>query len=130
MIIERDLEATMRDGIVLRANAYRPDREGRFPTVLVRSLYPLENEVYPEQARRLTEAGYLVVYQSVRGRYKSDGELKMGFFSGDVYDAEDGYDTVEWAAPCRGRTDGSVHTVRRMTAGHSGGWPIRGRLPW
>ena len=98
MIIERDVEATMRDGTILRADVYRPDGEGRFPTVLVRSPYRLENDLMLEHARRLTEAGYLAVLQSVRGRYKPDGELKLGFFSGEVHDTEDGYDSVEWAA--------------------------------
>ena len=32
------------------------------------------------------------------GRYQSDGEFQPGFFSADHRDAEDGYDTVEWAA--------------------------------
>ena len=36
--------------------------------------------------------------QDVRGRYASDGDFRPGFYSAENNDAEDGYDSVEWAA--------------------------------
>jgi len=88
----------MRDGVVLRADVYRPDGPGRYPVLLQRTPYSKNGENCVEQGHRLAERGYVVVQQDVRGRYRSDGEFQPGFFSADHRDAEDGYDTVEWAA--------------------------------
>ena len=98
VVIEKDIAATMRDGTVLRADAFRPDGPGRFPTLLSRTPYDKRRAKFVETGRRLAERGYLVVFQDVRGRYASDGEFWPGFFSSRHFDAEDGYDTVEWAA--------------------------------
>ncbi len=96
--VERDVGAEMRDRVVLRADVYRPDGPGRYPVLLQRTPYSKGNESCVEQGHRLAERGYVVVQQDVRGRYRSDGEFQPGFFSADHRDAEDGYDTVEWAA--------------------------------
>ena len=93
-----NLETTMRDGTVLRSDVFLPDGASPFPTLLRRTPYDKERDLTIEQATAFVQSGYAVVVQDVRGRYASDGELKMGFFSSDVHDAEDGYDTVEWAA--------------------------------
>ena len=98
VIGERNLPATMRDGTVLRADAYHPDTTVRFPTLLRRTPYDKEREATVETARKLAERGYLVVIQDLRGRFASDGEFSTGFQGSDHNDAEDGYDTVEWAA--------------------------------
>ena len=37
--IERDVQAKMRDGVILRADIYRPKAEGRFPVLLQRTPY-------------------------------------------------------------------------------------------
>ncbi len=93
-----DLEAGMRNGTVLRSDAYYPDEDKTFPVLLCRTLYEKgaakQIEIGPELASR----GYLVVMQDVRGRYASDGEFQPGFYSADHADAEDGHDTVEWVA--------------------------------
>ena len=98
VIAERDLDARMRDGTVLRADVYRPDKSGQFRVVLQRTPYDKQRDVFLTHGRRFAANGYVAVFQDVRGRYASEGELKMGFFSADHHDAEDGYDTVEWAA--------------------------------
>ncbi len=96
--VESDVGAGMRDGTVLRADVYRPDAAGRYPVLLQRTPYSKDGENCVEQGHKLAERGYVVVQQDVRGRYRSDGEFQPGFFSADHRDAEDGYDTVEWAA--------------------------------
>ena len=96
--VEADVGAEMRDGTVLRADVYRPDAPGTYPVLLQRTPYSKDGENCVEQGHRLAERGYVVVQQDVRGRYRSDGEFQPGFFSADHRDAEDGYDTVEWAA--------------------------------
>lgn len=104
LVVELDLPATMRDGTVLRANLYRPAGEGRWPVLLTRLPYgkdlPLGTSVLdPVQAAR---RGYVVIVQDVRGRFASEGEWYPY-----RHDAEDGADTVAWAAalPC---SDGQV----------------------
>ena len=99
IIVEKNVPATMRDGTVLRADIYRPDAAGKVPVLLTRTLYDkASDESTVAAANTLSERGYGVVCQDVRGRFASDGELRPGFYSADHSDTEDGYDTVEWAA--------------------------------
>ena len=98
MKVIHDLETPMRDATILRADAYLPEGPGPFPTLLRRTPYDKMSESASRHAERFAQRGYAVVVQDVRGRHASDGELEMGFFSPDVNDAEDGYDTVEWTA--------------------------------
>jgi predicted acyl esterase len=90
--VERDVSAKMRDGVALRADIYRPDADGKFPVLLQRTPYNKSgwsmNFAYLAAAR-----GYVVVIQDVRGRYTSEGDWYPF-----IHEAEDGYDTVEWAA--------------------------------
>ncbi len=93
--VDFDVPATMRDGTVLRANIFQPAEGGPYPIALTRTPYgkdfasvsPLMDSV------RLARAGYIVVIQDVRGRFTSDGQW-VAFGN----EAEDGYDSVEWAA--------------------------------
>jgi predicted acyl esterase len=50
LVVERDLPVRMRDGIVLRANVYRPLGEGPFPVVL--SVHPYGKDRVPRRRRR------------------------------------------------------------------------------
>lgn len=101
-----DVPATMRDGVVLRANVFRPDDagEGRFPVLLMRLPYgkdfPLGSSLIdPAQAAR---RGYVVVVQDVRGTFTSEGE-----FDPMRNEDADGADSVAWAAALPG-ANGSV----------------------
>lgn len=93
--VEFDVPATMRDGVVLRANIFRPADDDIYPVALARTPYGKDfASVSPLlDAIRLARAGYIVVIQDVRGRATSEGD-----WSPFRYEAEDGYDTVEWAA--------------------------------
>jgi putative CocE/NonD family hydrolase len=92
---EFDVPATMRDGVVLRANIFRPAGAGPYPVALTRTPYCKEFATVTAfaDAPRLARAGYIVVIQDVRGRFGSAGEWRP--FANE---AKDGYDTVEWAA--------------------------------
>ena len=94
LIQERNVAVGMRDGVVLRADLYRPDAQGTFPVLLQRTPYDKNNGV----AFGLTAAaqGYVVIIEDVRGRYASEGEWYP--FKNEP---KDGYDTVEWAAALR-----------------------------
>lgn len=89
--VEHGVKATMRDGIVLRADIYRPNEQGRFPVLLERTPYNKAGEV--EFGHRAAAAGYVAIIQDVRGRYTSEGEWYPF-----KHESQDGYDTVEWAA--------------------------------
>jgi putative CocE/NonD family hydrolase len=102
--VERDVPARMRDGVVLRADVYRPAEGGPFPVLVLRTPYGKQG-FHPEAYAR---AGYIVVCQDVRGRYASEGVFES-FVRPATHDAEDGYDTVEWAARLPGST-GKVGT--------------------
>jgi putative CocE/NonD family hydrolase len=58
---------------------------------------------------RYLREGYIVVCQDVRGRYASDGTWES-WLRPQTHDAEDGYDTVQWAAGLPGAT-GKVGTI-------------------
>jgi len=83
--------AKMRDGVVLRADIYRPKAEGRFPVLLTRTPYDKREEA--QFANLAAARGYVVIAQDVRGRYASEGEWYPF-----KHESQDGYDTVEWAA--------------------------------
>jgi putative CocE/NonD family hydrolase len=93
VLLETDVPAKMRDGVVLRADILRPDAPGRFPAILLRTPYGKAYEWRDSFAIRAARAGYVVVAQDVRGRYASDGVFRPYHQEG-----MDGYDTVEWVA--------------------------------
>ena len=94
---EFNVEAPMRDGVVLRANIFRPVADGPFPVLLLRTCYSKDS--LGERAYDgfdpwlLAREGFIAVIQDVRGTYCSDGDWIPG-----RREREDGYDTVEWAA--------------------------------
>lgn len=104
VIAERDVAVPMRDGVILRANVFRPDRGGPYPVLVMRTPYGKRSSGLD----RYVKAGYIVVSQDARGRYASDGRWES-FVRFKTHDAEDGYDTVEWAAKLPGST-GKVGT--------------------
>src|SRR5579862_3689765 len=89
--IERGVEAKMRDGIVLRADIYRPKVDGKYPILLQRTPYNKSGGV--SFGVRAASRGFVVVIQDVRGCYSSEGEWYT--FKNE---SNDGYDTVEWAS--------------------------------
>lgn len=63
VVIDHDVPARMRDGVVLRADVYRPPDDGTYPVLLLRQPYDKNtniNLVYADPVR-LAAAGYLVV---------------------------------------------------------------------
>ena len=106
----------MRDGTRLRADLYLPRGTGPFPTLICRTPYSKERDIHVETAEQFAERGYLAIVQDVRGRYASDGTFRPGFYSADHCDAEDGYDTVEWAAQLPW-SDGKVGTFGNSYCG-------------
>ncbi|MDY0406324.1 CocE/NonD family hydrolase [Virgibacillus sp. 179-BFC.A HS] len=96
IILEKNVACPMRDGVILRADIYRPSDNMKHPVLLTRLPYGKDDPHFSHRyldTNRLVLAGYIVIVQDVRGRFNSDGD-----FYPFRWEADDGYDTVEWAA--------------------------------
>lgn len=98
--VDRDVMVTMRDGVRLATDIYRPVENGRtlaqrVPVVLERTPYGKSQtglrHASGEVAQMFASHGYAVVYQDCRGRGKSEGKY-IKYLS----DAEDGFDCCAW----------------------------------
>ena len=94
---ERNIRVRMRDGVELSTDVVRPDADGQFPVLIMRTPYgkdwsagisggPYEHEYYAQR-------GYVVVQQDSRGRFDS-----AGVFEPFVNEGHDGAASIEWAA--------------------------------
>ena len=93
--LERDVPCRMRDGVTLFADVYRPRGEGPFPVIVMRLPYDKTqagNITYSDPSW-YARHGYIVVIQDTRGCCTAEGE-----FVPFLHEADDGYDTIEWAA--------------------------------
>lgn len=96
--VTRDIPIAMRDGALLYADLYLPEADGVYPVLLQRTPYNKTVEAWPKTNFRpspavLASHGYAVVIQDTRGRFRSEGE-----YDPFKQDAEDGFDSVQWAA--------------------------------
>ena len=94
----------MRDGVNLSANIFRPDKPGKFPVIVLRTPYGKNSPSQFGYGRYFVENGYVYIVEDSRGRHDSDGT-----FHAMHDEAEDGYDTIEWAA-AQPWSDGNVGT--------------------
>lgn len=94
IVQDTNIAVQMRDGVVLRADVWRPNGDGRFPTLVYRTPYGKHQATAAfATARKAVARGYAVVMQDVRGRYASDGD-----YLAYQQEGRDGFDTIEWAA--------------------------------
>lgn len=95
--VDRNIRVRMRDGVELSTDVVRPNADGAFPVLIMRTPYgkdwsagisggPYEHEFYAKR-------GYVIVQQDSRGRFDSGGT-----FEPFVDEAPDGWDTAAWAA--------------------------------
>jgi len=112
VIVEKDVPMRTRDGVTLRADVYRPDASGRFPVILARLPYDKNLRTRPGDIDFFVERGYVVIMQDTRGRFASDGDEYFPV----IFEAQDGYDAVEWAAALR-CADGNVGTMGQSYLG-------------
>jgi putative CocE/NonD family hydrolase len=95
---ESNLMVTMRDGVRLATDIYRPTRfgapvEDRLPVLLQRTPYDKTSPRFVEAAEFFAANGYVVVLQDHRGRYASEGE-----FTKYIGEGQDGFDTIAYLA--------------------------------
>jgi uncharacterized protein len=100
VVVQTDVPARMRDGVILRADVYRPAGAELCPVLLTRTPYGKAGlPMTVDTNRELAARGYIVVAQDVRGRFASEGVFRV---SQD--DIADGYDSIAWAAGLEGST--------------------------
>ena len=89
-----DVNVPMRDGVKLSADIYMPSAAGRYPVILLRTMYGKHNtsHKYDFTGNIFSSQGFVFVVQDVRGKFDSEGD-----FYPYIYEAGDGYDTIEWA---------------------------------
>ena len=118
---EMNVAITMRDGVTLRANIFRPAEGGPVPALVLRIPYnkdAAQTYVYAHPAW-YARHGYAVLVQDSRGRYASEGE-----FYPLRLDGEDGFDTIEWCAAqswCDGKVGSygfSIPGINQLLAAH------------
>ena len=126
--LEQDVMVSMRDGVQLACDIYRPKATNQpTPVILERTPYgkhlPSRSErsvaeFEPPKSRAAVAAmfvahGYTVVYQDCRGRYASEG-----VFEKYVDDANDGYDTCAWLV-AQPWCNGKIGTMGLSYAAHT-----------
>lgn len=126
-VVRAVVEMQTRDGVTLVADVYAAGSDsGPRPVLLERTPYGRrksrpsdavldgEHPATPEQvAARLVARGFVVVRQDCRGKGDSSG-----VFTKYVHEAEDGYDTVTWAAG-QPWSDGRVATMGVSYSAHA-----------
>ena len=120
-----ELEATMRDGTILRSDGYKPAGSGPWPVLLARTPYGRRD---PGVLARLDPVraagrGYLVIVQDCRGRFESEGS-----WTPLAHESADGYDTIAWAARLP-EADGRVAMYGPSYLGHAQWAAVAARPP-
>jgi uncharacterized protein len=111
ILVEQGVPMAMRDGVLLRADVYRPNDRKKYPAILMRSPYSRARTM-DFSFMNLIEtisAGYALVVQNLRGTYDSGGVMGLGDVS-MALEGLDGYDSVEWVAG-QHWCDGNVGTA-------------------
>src|SRR4051794_13985919 len=112
----------MRDGVRLFTSVYVPkDDSQTYPILLNRTPYSVapygidqyKGDLGPSPL--FGKAGYIVAYQDVRGRLKSEGEFRdvrpqvpHREGSKEIDESTDTYDTIDWLIKNVGRNNGKV----------------------
>jgi len=113
--LQENVYVTMRDGIKIAVDIYRPETEGRYTGLLSMSPYMKEIQQHPPQWSHSIEAGgtgffvpkgYVHVIAQSRGSGRSQG--KWNFL--DTKEQQDGYDLIEWMAQQRW-CDGNIGMI-------------------
>lgn len=93
-ILREEVMIPMRDGVNLGAILYRPEKAGKYPALVYRTPYGVDDyDEYAELPLKAAKQGYVVFLVDVRGRLRSEGE-----FEAYRNEKKDGYDVIEWVA--------------------------------
>jgi len=95
----------MRDGVKLHTIIYSPkSHTGPLPILFNRTPYGIDNiyRALPGSLKEQIDEGYILAFQDIRGRFKSEGQFVMQHPprpAGDskaIDEGTDAYDTIDW----------------------------------
>jgi hypothetical protein len=95
----------MRDGVKLHTVIFTPkDRSGPLPILFDRTPYsaPSNESGFTSSFEFLIDDGYIIAFQDIRGRFKSEGEFVMlrtprnRADRSAIDESTDAYDTIDW----------------------------------
>ena len=126
--VKREEMVAMRDGVKLKTFILVPKGAAREPMLLTRTPYnasarvlrfnsPHLAAVVPQMEDTAVAAGYIIVFQDVRGKYGSEGDyvmtrpLRGPLNPTEVDHATDTYDTVDWLVKNVPESNGRVGTI-------------------
>ena len=126
--VKRKEMVAMRDGVKLRTFILVPKGASHAPILLTRTPYNASERVLrfnsphlaaavPQMDDTAVAAGYIIVFQDVRGKYGSEGDyvmtrpLKGPLNSTEVDHATDAYDTIDWLVKHVPESNGRVGTI-------------------
>lgn len=115
-------QITMRDGVKLFAAIYMPkDQSKKYPILMTRTPYnvgPYGADDYKKmlgQNMLFAKAGYIFVYEDVRGRWMSEGkfvdvrpQIDNKKSKKDIDESSDTYDTIDWLVKNVPNNNGNV----------------------
>ena len=134
--IKREEMIPMRDGVKLKTFILIPKRASKAPILLTRTPYNASERVLrlnsthlasavPQMNDTAVAAGYIIVYQDVRGKYGSEGDyvmtrpLKGPLNPTDNDHATDTYDTIDWLIKNVPESNGRVGTIGGSYEGYT-----------
>src|SRR5512134_2456871 len=126
--VKREEMIPMRDGVKLKTFILVPKGAAGAPMLMTRTPYNASSKVLrfnspnlaavvPQMNDTAVAAGYIIVYQDVRGKYGSEGDYVMnrpliGPLNPTGNDhATDTYDTIEWLVKNVPESNGRVATI-------------------
>jgi uncharacterized protein len=133
---KREVMISMRDGVKLKTFILVPKGAAHAPILLTRTPYNASARVSRFKSPRLAAtvpqmndtsvaAGYIIVYQDVRGKYGSEGDyvmtrpLRGSLNPTEVDHATDCYDTIEWLVKNVPESNGRVGTIGGSYEGYT-----------
>lgn len=134
--VKREEMIPMRDGVKLKTFILVPKGAREAPILLTRTPYNASRRVLhfnsphlaaavPQMNDTAVAAGYIIVYQDVRGKYGSEGDyvmtrpLKGPLNPTEVDQATDCYDTIEWLVKNVPESNGRVGTIGGSYEGYT-----------
>lgn len=134
--VKREVMIPMRDGVKLKTFIVIPKGAAKAPMLLTRTPYNAEERVtrvnsphmaavVPQMDDTAVAAGYIIVFQDVRGKYGSEGDyvmtrpLKGPLNPTESDHATDAYDTIDWLVKNVPESNGRVGTIGGSYEGYT-----------
>ena len=110
--ISENVPNPMRDGVILMANVFRPEAEGTYPVIVIRTPYG-KGDANNDDGKYFASNEYVYIVQDCRGRGSSGGKWYPG-----INERKDGLDTHQWilAQPW---CNGSIGTLGGSYVGYT-----------